>query len=164
MKLHKLKISLFVLLFSVFFSCQEKNNELNLLIGSWVSEPTPADVGTSSSLFYNFSVDGTFGVITRVVDTNNPNDFIGFSYRAEGQFSLKDGNLSLSYEQIYLADDSQSPPADIEDLILTADEYIQEMTITFSDENSILTFIYPICAPNQNCASTQSFSRLAFFE
>lgn len=146
-------------------SCNEDKQNLKALEGTWISAENYAfDDGSSSSLLYQFNGDGTFSTLARVIKDGNLNNVIGFTYRAEGKFILEEDKLQLSFEQVYLTDDFQNLPSEIEDLILTSDQYIQEVTITFSDQNSILKFIYPPCPPNANCVGSQSFNRLAFFE
>uniref|UniRef100_UPI00404784FA hypothetical protein n=1 Tax=Roseivirga sp. TaxID=1964215 RepID=UPI00404784FA len=146
-------------------SCNEDKQYLKALDGTWISAENYAfDDGTAGSLLYEFNGDGTFRTLTRVIKDGNVNDVIGFTYWAEGVFTLDESKLSLSYEEIYLSDNFQNFPLDIDDLILTSDKYIQEVTISFSNQNSVLTFIYPACGPNESCVGNQSFNRLAFIE
>ena len=146
-------------------SCSDKEQNLTWLEGTWVStENYTFDDGKASSLLYQFNGDGTFKALSRVIKDGNINDVLGYTYRAEGTFTLNESNLTLSFNAIYLSDDNLTYYTELVNLMFVDYNETQELGITFNKEKSKLTFIYPACPPNANCIGNQSFNRLAFIE
>lgn len=159
------KIIALLVVLTLMTACNDKEQDLTWLEGTWVSAENYAyDDATTSSQLYRFKEDGTFFVLNRVINNGNVNDVLGYTYFAEGLFILNESVLKLSFEEIYYNDDSLPYQNEIEDLVPSEDRFDEEFRVLFNQDQSELKLIYPPCPPSANCIGNQSFNRLASFD
>jgi hypothetical protein len=159
MHLNTFKLLLSLITVTIITSCQENEAKLATLLGTWRTETGPTHEEENSSQLYIFNRDGSFNTVTRIVKSDNENEVLGFNYRSEGMFIIKDDQLTLSFNAIYTSGNALMV-TEINDLTFTEEKFVQEMKVSFRDMNSSLELTFPPCAPNENCVGSMKFYRV----
>ena len=155
------KLTIIFCLLMTLNSCtnDSKENQLDLLAGSWEKTEIMENNSLSQSLQYKFNTDKTF-IVSTVIINNATTEIIGYRYRALGSYSINGNVLVLNLSEIYTHDDTTGLFSNINDLELLNNDGIQIITFSINRNQNVLTFTYPPCGTAEICIDTQSFQRI----
>ncbi|MCE7990722.1 MAG: hypothetical protein HEP71_02030 [Roseivirga sp.] len=139
-------------IFIAISSCQETNPDQNTMAlnGTWVDVASTETATVNTYLSYHFKANNQLEILRVIINDNN-NEVLGFKYRGLGTYSLYEETLTLSVNEVYLNNDTVHGYTALENLVLTDGTFEEVVTISFSENNKILTFEYPPCQATHNC-------------
>ena len=154
-------LSYIAVLAVLFFSCSKDVEEAqtDLILGAWEQNEPVEGEDFIQSLRYVFHSDRSFD-LSRTIINPSTSEIVGYRAKSSGSYDINGNRLTLLESERYLHNDTDRWYSDLDDL--EPFEFTggpKQVSFSLNEEQNLLTFQYDPCGINENCISSQTFSR-----